>query len=93
MSGKTTTWQFEKRESRSKEINTNDRLLAVFSSVFGAAAEEFSSEDGPATLEAWDSVTHLMLILAIEAEFGMQFDTSEIPNLLSVGDIRARLEN
>lgn len=44
-------------------------------------------------MEAWDSVTHLTLILTIEAEFGIQFDTAEIPNLLSVGDILARLEN
>ena len=91
--GKTITSQIEQRESRSKEINTSDRLLAVFSSVFGAVAEEFSSEDGPATVAAWDSVAHLMLILAIEAEFGIQFDTAEIPNLLSVGDIQARLES
>ena len=61
-------------------------------SVFGEVAGEFSSEDGPDTVEVWDSVSHLMLILAIEAEFGMQFETAEIPNLLSVGDIRARLE-
>ena len=91
--GKTISWQFQQRKIRSRDIDTNDRLLTVFSSVFGAAAEDFSNEDGPATVDAWDSVTHLMLILAIEAEFGIQFDTAEIPNLLSVGEIRARLES
>ena len=91
--GKATNYQFSKYEIRSETINTHDRLLTVLLSVFGEAAEEFSSDDGPDTVEAWDSVTHLTLILAIEAEFGVQFETAEIPNLLSVGDIRARLGN
>ena len=61
-------------------------------SVFGDAAKGLTDEDGPDTVEAWDSVTHLNLVLAIEIEFGVQFETADIPDLLSIGEIRARLE-
>jgi acyl carrier protein len=40
---------------------------------------------------AWDSVAHLNLILAVEMEFDVRFETSEIPDLLTVGRLRARL--
>lgn len=67
--------------------------MTVLRSVFGDLADQMTEDDGPGTLEAWDSVTHLNLILAVEAEFGVQFDTAEIPELLSVGKIRGRLEH
>lgn len=67
-----------------------DPLMEVFQSVLGVEAP-LSESDGPTTVEAWDSVTHLNLILAIEAEFGIQFDAGEIPELLSVEKIRSRV--
>lgn len=60
--------------------------------ILGPEGRTLSDEDGPGTIAAWDSVNHLNLVLAIEDEFGVQFATSEIQDLLSVGKIRARLE-
>jgi len=68
-----------------------DRLQAVFHSVFGDDGRINSDEDGPGTIAGWDSVNHVNLILAIEAEFGLEFEAGEIPDLVSVGQIRARL--
>jgi acyl carrier protein len=51
-----------------------------------------SDEDGPHSNPDWDSVVHLNLILALEAEFEVRFSTAEIPQLLSVGKLRTRLE-
>ena len=78
--------------SRVHTVDLEQRLRNVFESVFGSEAENISDDDGPGTMAGWDSVGHLNLILAIEAEFGVQFETSEIPDLLSLGQIRARLE-
>ena len=68
------------------------RLAEVVAAVLGPEARTLSDEDGPGTIAAWDSVNHLNLVLAIEDEFGVRFETSEIPGLLSLGTIRARLE-
>ena len=72
-------------------MDLEQRLLDVFESVFGPEARDITDDDGPGTIAGWDSVNHLTLILSIEAEFGVQFDTSEIPDLLSKGKIRERL--
>jgi len=42
-------------------------------------------------IDSWDSFAHITLMLAIESEFGIEFDSDEIGTLLSVGDISAAL--
>jgi acyl carrier protein len=73
-------------------VDLDQRLASVLEAVLGPDASTLSDEDGPGTISSWDSVNHLNLVLAIEAEFEIRFATSEIPDLLSVGKIRARLE-
>ncbi len=38
-------------------------------------------------VESWDSFRHLQLILALEGEYGVQFDPGQIPDLTSVGKL------
>lgn len=72
-------------------MDLDQRLAGVLEAVLGPDARDLSDDDGPGTISSWDSVNHLNLVLAIEAEFEIRFATSEIPDLLSVGKIRARL--
>jgi acyl carrier protein len=37
-------------------------------------------------VEEWDSITHVLLILASEKEFGIRFESSEIANAANVGE-------
>ena len=67
------------------------RLQAVFRAVFGAEVSTLSDEDDPSTIRAWDSLNHVHLMLALEAEFDVRFDADEFANLISVGAIRQRL--
>jgi acyl carrier protein len=69
------------------------RVKAVVGSVFGLAPERVTDDVSPRTVTAWDSIAHMQLVMALEAEFGVQFDPDEIPDLNSVGVIRARLES
>jgi acyl carrier protein len=73
-------------------MSIENRLRRVVGSVFGIADGAVTDEASPRTIEAWDSVAHIQLVLALEAEFGVQFDPDEIPELSSVRVIRARLE-
>ncbi len=67
------------------------RLREVFASVFGVDGAALRDEASPRTVPGWDSVNHLHLVLALEAEFGVQFDPGEIAELASFGRIRERL--
>ena len=42
-------------------------------------------------VESWDSFRHLQAMLAIEGEYGVQFDPQRIPELTSVALIQAEL--
>ncbi len=69
-----------------------DRLGTIFAAVLGIESENLSDSDSPGTIAKWDSVNHIHLILAIEGEFGIQFNPGEIADLNSVGAIRDRLD-
>ena len=43
-------------------------------------------------VDSWDSFRHLQVILAIEGEYGVQFDPQRIPELTSVFLLQAELE-
>jgi acyl carrier protein len=74
------------------DLNREGRLRTVLEAVFGPDGLRLSDDDGPGATPEWDSLAHLNLILAIEAEFGVAFATAEIPELRSLRKIRARLE-
>jgi acyl carrier protein len=49
-----------------------------------------TSESTPDTVEAWDSVRHLNLMLALEAEYGFELSPEEMDEAKSIAQI-ARL--
>jgi acyl carrier protein len=73
-------------------MSVDERLRRVFSDVFGVDGTLMRDESSPHTIEAWDSIAHLNLILALEGEFGVQFEAEDIPDLVSFGAIRRRVE-
>ncbi len=72
-------------------MSVDDRLRAVVAAVFGVDGPALKDSDSPKTIAGWDSVAHLELIFALEAEFGVQFSADEIATLASVGAIRDRI--
>ncbi len=61
-----------------------DRIRAVVADVFGLPVDAVAPDADAATLEGWDSLRHLELMLALEMEFGVQISSEEMPLLLSV---------
>jgi acyl carrier protein len=59
-------------------------LRDILSDVLEIAPEQVTPELSIATVENWDSFRHLQAILAIEGEYGVQFDPQRIPELTSV---------
>jgi acyl carrier protein len=61
-----------------------DRVVFVTSQVLNFPAEAITDDSSPRTVDGWDSLGHMNLILALEEEFGVQFSDERILHLLSV---------
>jgi acyl carrier protein len=67
-------------------------LRDILSDIFEIAPEQVTSDLSFGMVENWDSFRHLQAILAIEGEYGVQFDPQRIPELTSVLLLRQELE-
>lgn len=72
-------------------MSVEERLHAVVASLFPVEPGAVTDADSPQTIAEWDSIGHLNLMLALEAEFGLEFSPDEMAALTSVGAIRRRL--
>jgi acyl carrier protein len=66
--------------------STLEQVRSVASDIFGVAADKITAESSPQTLENWDSVQHMNLVLALEEKFGLQLSPEEIEQMKSVGE-------
>jgi acyl carrier protein len=65
------------------EPNTEDKLFAILSSLLNVPREQLSCESSRKTIQQWDSLKHMHLVMALEEEFGIEFDDGEVSNLAS----------
>ena len=69
----------------------NEQILNRVREIAGDVLEaEVETDSSPATVESWDSVKHLNLMLALEEEYGFQFLPEEMDEAKSVAHL-ARL--
>jgi acyl carrier protein len=68
-----------------------DRLRDVFADTLNDQSFQMELGLKKGEVEGWDSFAHINLMLGIEGEFGVEFDSDEIASLLSVGQIFAAL--
>ena len=66
------------------ENQIKERVFKVVSNIMGVSLREVDENSSPDTLEKWDSLQHMNLILALEEEFGVQFTDSQIVDMLNV---------
>jgi acyl carrier protein len=64
-----------------------DRVRGIAADVLEVPITQVTPDSSPETLETWDSVHHLNLVLALEQEFNLQFEPEEIDQLDNVGEI------
>ena len=70
-----------------------ERIKAVMAQIFNVDTDSIVAESSPESIERWDSLRHMQLVLAIEDEFGVQFADEDIPELLSLQAIEARVSS
>lgn len=68
-----------------------ETLADVFEEVLGRRIA-LRKDTTAADVDEWDSVAHVMLILATERKFGIRFESSEIANAADVGEFVSLIE-
>jgi acyl carrier protein len=67
------------------------RIARVVANVFGVAAESITPTTSQDTIDGWDSINHIHLIGALEAEFGVAIDLDEAIEMTSIAAITAAI--
>jgi len=71
--------------------DVDTRIRSVIAATFGVAPQTITETTSSDTIDAWDSMNHLHLVVALEAEFGVSFEPEQAVELTSVRAIAAAL--
>ena len=66
-------------------MDLTERLTKVFRQVFQNDSIVLNPNLTADDVDEWDSFSHINLIIAIEIEFGIEFNQNEIQNFENVG--------
>jgi acyl carrier protein len=69
-----------------------EKLKEVLSQVLKVEKGKITDKLSPADAANWDSMSAIVLILAVESAFDVKFTTAEIKEIRCVGDIRKILK-
>lgn len=67
------------------------RICTTIAGVLGVPPGSVSETSSQQTLDGWDSLAHIHLIMAIEAEFGVSFTPDQAIEMTSVAAIATAL--
>jgi acyl carrier protein len=70
---------------------TISRICNIIASVLGVPASQVLATTSQQTIEGWDSLAHVHLVTALEAEFGVSFSIDQALEITSVPSIYAAL--
>ena len=69
-----------------------ERLRNILADILGVPARQITPDLSAGSIPTWDSTGHLQIVLAIELEYGVQFDPAQIPALSTVAVLQQELE-
>ena len=64
-----------------------NELQPIFQDIFEDDELSITAESNADTVEDWDSLAHITLIVAIEQEFEIKFALGELEAMKNVGDM------
>jgi acyl carrier protein len=73
--------------------STEADLRQLMADVFGVEIGQITEDASIDTIEAWDSVRHLNLVLALEERFGISFTEQETVEILNYELVRVILRD
>ena len=60
-----------------------EQIKNVMSAVFEIPVEQIKDDSSPDTIESWDSLKHMNLVISLEEEFTIEFTDIEIIEMLN----------
>lgn len=70
-----------------------EEVLRLAADLFQVPPDKLGRATSPDTLDGWDSVQHLNLVMAIEAQFSVVFEPEEIAAMKDLGAVARILES
>lgn len=64
-----------------------EKVKAAFVSAFSVDPSTFTVEMMPEDIQGWDSLGHLTLVTALQEQFGIEFEVTEVMEMDSVKKI------
>jgi acyl carrier protein len=68
-------------------VEIKDRLFGVMEDVFQVGRVEISEDSAPGIIKEWDSLKHMILLMALEEEFEFRFTDDEMTKCVNVESI------
>jgi acyl carrier protein len=68
-------------------MTTMETLQGIFREVFDDDTIEIAPETTANDVDGWDSLSHVNLVLAVEAKFKIRFTQRELLTFRNVGDL------
>ena len=72
--------------------STFEQVRNIASDIFGVPASKITADSSPETIENWDSMQHLNLVLAVEEKFGVQLEPEDIEKMKNIGAVAELVE-
>jgi len=74
-------------------MNAMEQLNAIFCQVFDDDDIKIAPETTANDIDGWDSLSHVNLIVAVEAHFSIRFSQKELLTFKNVGDLLRCIES
>ena len=68
------------------------RICKVIADVFNLSSEKIDEDSSNESVEEWDSLGQLQVIMAIEKEFNIRFKAAELSELTSIKKLVQRVK-
>jgi len=69
-----------------------EKLQPIFSKILGVELTEINLQTSMDTIQKWDSLKHMSLVIEIEKEFSVDFEDEEVELLTSMETILAVIQ-
>jgi len=68
-------------------MTVKTEVIGVIADITGVAANDINTDSSVENIEAWDSMAHVNIVLAIENRFGVTIPLEQAALLMSVAEI------
>ena len=61
-----------------------NKIKNVMSAIFNIDVNEINQDSSPDNIDNWDSMAHMNLIVGLEEEFNLEFDETEVSEMMNL---------